>query len=45
VRRAVAVPANSVANFGLEAERTCHCRQYTASWIGGKDKSALELTV
>jgi hypothetical protein len=45
VRRAVAVPANSVAHFGLEAERTCHCRQYTASWIGGKDKSALELTV
>jgi hypothetical protein len=44
VRSAVAVPAKFVANFRLEGERAGHCRQYTATWIGGKDKSALELT-
>jgi hypothetical protein len=44
LRSAVAVPAKFVANFRLQGERTGHCRQYTATSIGGKDKSALELT-
>lgn len=45
VRRAMAIPAKLLANFRLEAQRAGHCWQYTACWIGGKDKSALELTV
>jgi hypothetical protein len=45
VRGAMAIPAMLMANFWLEAQRAGHCRQYTASWIGGKDKSALELSV
>jgi hypothetical protein len=41
----VPVPAQSVAGFGFEAERAGHRGQYTVSWIAGKDKSALELTL
>lgn len=45
VRRALAVPAKLVSNFGFEAQGTGHCGQYTTSWIAGKDKRALELTL
>jgi hypothetical protein len=45
VRGAMTIPAKFVANFRLETQRAGHCQQYTASWIGGKGKSALELTV
>jgi hypothetical protein len=45
VRGTMAVPAMLVSNFGLQGPRTGHAMEYTASWIGGKDKSALELSL
>ena len=45
VRGALAIPTQFVTDFGVSVQQTGHCGQYTTSWIGGKDKSALELSV
>jgi hypothetical protein len=45
VRRALAVPAKLVSNFGSRRSGPVTAGRYTISWIVGKDKRALELTL
>ena len=45
VRRAMAIPAKLLANFRLEGAAGRSLPAVYGCWIGGKDKSALELTV